>query len=69
MEDRCYAKKVAVIGMGNVGSAFAYALMLRRLATDIVLIDLDQRRAEGEALDLKHGLPLVGPMGCSFGVM
>jgi len=67
MEDRCYAKKVAVIGMGNVGSAFAYALMLRRLATDIVLIDLDQRRAEGEALDLKHGLPLVGPMNVYAG--
>jgi L-lactate dehydrogenase len=62
MDYRCYAKKIAIVGMGNVGSAFAYALMLRRLATDIVLIDLDQRRAEGEALDLRHGLPLVGPM-------
>lgn len=62
MQDRSYSKKVAIVGMGNVGSAFAYALMLRRLATDIVLIDLDQRRAEGEALDLNHGLPLVGPM-------
>jgi L-lactate dehydrogenase len=62
MDYRCYAKKIAIVGMGNVGSAFAYALMLRRLATDIVLIDLDLRRAEGEALDLRHGLPLVGPM-------
>jgi L-lactate dehydrogenase len=65
--DRCYAKKVAIVGMGNVGAAFAYALVLRRLATDIVLIDLDQRRAEGEALDLKHGLPLVGPMNVYAG--
>ncbi len=67
MLDRCYAKKIAIVGMGNVGSAFAFALMLRRLATDIVLIDLDHRRAEGEALDLKHGLPLVGPMNVFAG--
>jgi len=67
MLDRSYAKKVAIVGMGNVGSAFAFALVLRRLATDIVLIDLDHRRAEGEALDLKHGLPLVGPMNVFAG--
>jgi len=67
MDDRSYAKKIAIVGMGNVGSAFAYALMLRRLATNIVLIDLDPRRAEGEALDLKHGLPLVGPMDIAAG--
>lgn len=67
MPDRCYDKKIAIVGMGNVGSAFAYALMLRRLATDIVLLDLDHRRAEGEALDLQHGLPLVGPMNVSAG--
>jgi len=67
MENRSYAKKIAIVGMGNVGSAFAYALMLRRIATDVVLLDLDQRRAEGEALDLKHGLPLVGPMNVLAG--
>lgn len=67
MRNRSYTKKIAIVGMGNVGSAFAYALMLRRLATDIVLIDLDPRRAEGEALDLRHGLPLVGPMNIFAG--
>lgn len=67
MQQGCRAAKVVIVGMGNVGSAFAYALVLRRLATDIVLIDLDQRRAEGEALDLKHGLPLVGPMNVYAG--
>jgi L-lactate dehydrogenase len=67
MQDRCYAKKIAIVGLGNVGSAFAFALVLRRLATDIVLIDLDHRRAEGEALDLRHGLPLVGPMNVYAG--
>lgn len=67
MEPRCYAKKLAIVGMGNVGAAFAYALVLRRLVTDLVLIDLDHRRAEGEALDLKHGLPLVGPMNVYAG--
>ncbi|MDO9631970.1 MAG: L-lactate dehydrogenase [Humidesulfovibrio sp.] len=67
MQNRCYAKKIAIVGLGNVGAAFAFALVLRRLATDIVLIDLDHRRAEGEVLDLRHGLPLVGPMNVFAG--
>lgn len=67
MQERPHSKKIAIVGMGNVGAAFAYALMLRRLATDIVLIDLDRKRAEGEALDLRHGLPLVGPMNVFAG--
>lgn len=46
--------------MGNVGVAAAYALFHRRLATDIVLLDKDHHRAEGEAMDLMHGQALVG---------
>lgn len=53
-------RKVGVVGMGNVGVAAAYALFHRRLATDIVLLDKDHRRAEGEAMDLMHGQALVG---------
>lgn len=59
--------KIAVVGMGNVGSAFAYALTLRRLCTDLVLLDLDRGKAEGEAMDLRHGLPLLGPMNVRVG--
>ncbi len=54
--------KVGVIGTGMVGTSFAYALMQRSLATELVLIDIDHARAEGEAMDLNHGLPFVRPM-------
>lgn len=54
--------KVAVIGTGFVGSAFSYALMIRGIVSEIVLIDADKRRAEGEAMDLNHGLSFVRPL-------
>ena len=41
--------RVAIVGVGNVGSSFAYALLLSGLAAEIVLIDANERRAEGEA--------------------
>ena len=55
-------RKVAVIGCGFVGSASAFALMQSGLFTEIVLIDADQNKAEGEALDISHGLPFARPM-------
>ncbi len=54
--------KVGVVGTGMVGTSFAYALMQRSLANELVLIDVDHARAEGEAMDLNHGLPFVRPM-------
>ncbi len=53
--------RVAVVGAGNVGSTFAYALLLSGLATEIVLIDKNKARAEGEAMDLNHSVPLTHP--------
>lgn len=50
--------RVAVIGTGNVGATFAYTLMLSGLAAEIVLIDANKSKAEGEAMDLNHGVPL-----------
>lgn len=44
-------RKVAMIGCGYVGSAAAFALMQNRLFAEIVLIDVDQEKAEGEARD------------------
>ena len=55
-------RKVAMIGGGYVGSAAAFALMQNRLFAEIVLIDVDQEKAEGEAMDIGHGIPLVGNM-------
>lgn len=54
--------KVGLVGTGFVGASFAYSLMQQGLANELVLIDVDKARAEGEAMDLNHGLPFVGPM-------
>jgi len=43
-----------VVGAGSVGATTAYALLLRGLAAEIVLIDVDTKRVEGEAMDLSH---------------
>jgi len=54
--------KIAVVGAGFVGSTFAYTLMTRGIASEIILIDKDRNRAEGEAMDLNHGLSFVRPV-------
>jgi len=55
-------KKCAIIGCGFVGATTAYTLMQSALFSEMVLIDLDQKKAEGEAADLGHGLPFHSPM-------
>lgn len=58
---------IGIIGTGNVGIAAAYALFLNRTAGEIILIDKDHRRAEGEAMDLMHGQPYVGHISIRAG--
>jgi L-lactate dehydrogenase len=53
--------RVAIVGAGNVGATFAYALLLSGLAAEIVLIDANRARAEGEAMDLNHTVPFAYP--------
>jgi L-lactate dehydrogenase len=53
--------RVAIVGVGNVGATFAYALLLSGLASEIVLIDANRARAEGEAMDLNHAVPFTHP--------
>lgn len=49
--------KVVIIGCGNVGMSYAYALLNQRThVTELALIDLDERRIEGEVMDLNHCL-------------
>lgn len=57
-----HAPKVAVIGTGFVGSSFAYSLMIQGAVSEIVLIDVDKKRSEGEAMDLNHGVSFVRPV-------
>lgn len=53
-------RKVAIIGAGYVGSSIAYALALRDIAREIVLVDVNVSRAAGEAQDIRHGIPSMG---------
>lgn len=53
--------KVAIIGMGSVGSSFAFALMQSGLAREIALVDNNEKKAQGECMDLNHGMSFVAP--------
>lgn len=53
-------RKVAIIGAGFVGATIAYALTIRQLAREIYLIDIDEDKADGEAMDIQHGIPDMG---------
>lgn len=55
-------RKVAIIGCGFVGSASAFAIMQSGLFSEMVLVDANHAKAEGEALDIGHGLPFAKPM-------
>ena len=55
-------RKTAIIGCGNVGATTAYTLMQSGLFSEMVLIDVDTKRARGEAEDIAHGLPFHSPM-------
>ncbi|KAB4865112.1 L-lactate dehydrogenase, partial [Bacteroides thetaiotaomicron] len=55
-------QKAAIIGCGFVGSSAAFSLMQTGIFSELVLIDANQARAEGEAMDLSHGLPFARPM-------
>lgn len=50
--------KIVIIGCGNVGISYAYALLNQKTAVrEICLVDLNETRVEGEVMDLSHGLP------------
>lgn len=49
-------RKIALVGTGMVGMSYAYALLGQGIGNELVLIDIDKKRAEGEAMDLNHGL-------------
>jgi L-lactate dehydrogenase len=51
--------RIAIVGLGNVGASFAYALLFRGLTSEIVLIDANRAKAEGEAMDLNHAVPFT----------
>ena len=66
MEKNCLnctnVRKVVIIGCGFVGASCAFALMQSGLFSEMVLIDSDKAKAEGEALDISHGIPFAKPI-------
>lgn len=55
-------RKVAIIGCGYVGATTAFALMQSGLFSEMVLLDVDEKKAEGEAMDIQHGMPFSMPL-------
>lgn len=55
-------RKCGIIGCGDVGASIAFALMQSRLFNDMILVDINKDKAEGEAMDISHSLPFNKPM-------
>lgn len=55
-------RKVVMVGCGFVGSASVFSLMQSGLFSEIVMIDADKEKAEGEAMDISHGIPFAKQM-------
>ena len=60
-------RKAAIVGLGNVGASIAFALMQENLYSELVLIDYNRDKAEGEAMDLSDGQPYVGSINIHAG--
>nr|MDD4475144.1 L-lactate dehydrogenase [Eubacteriales bacterium] len=55
-------KKISILGVGNVGASTAFSLTLSGIASQIVLVDINKAKAQGEALDLIQGTPFSAPV-------
>lgn len=61
LRDQWEGPKIGVVGSGLVGSTFAYTAVIRRLAREIVLVDVNADKAEGDAMDIRHALAFTRP--------
>lgn len=55
-------QKCGIIGCGSVGATIAFQLVNRGIFNEIVLLDVNHKKAEGEAMDIAHGIPFVHPI-------
>ena len=60
-------KKVTIVGVGNVGASIAYTLTMDGMASEIVLIDVNKGKAEGEAMDILQGTAFCPPVDIHAG--
>ena len=61
------SNKVTIIGAGSVGSTIAYNMVVTGIASEIVLIDINAKKAEGEAMDILQGVPFCSPVSIYAG--
>lgn len=61
------SRKITIIGAGSVGSTIAYTLSLGDTASEIVLIDINQEKVEGEAMDIIQGASFRDPISITAG--
>lgn len=59
--------KVSIVGCGNVGMRYAYSMIIKGVSREMVLVDYNKNKAEGEAMDLSHGAPFVSPVNVYAG--
>jgi L-lactate dehydrogenase len=59
--------KIGIVGSGRVGTTAAYALIMRGIGSEIVMVDMDKDRAEAEARDLRHAVPFAHPVRVTGG--
>ncbi len=67
MKNKSLHPKISIIGCGNVGIRFAYALIIKGIAREIVMVDIDRKRLEGEVMDLSHTAPYTSPVNIIAG--
>lgn len=60
-------KKITILGAGNVGASIAYTLTIDGMASEIVLIDINEKKAKGEAADILQGTPFSAPVNIYAG--
>lgn len=60
-------KKITILGAGNVGASIAYTLTMDGMASEIVLIDINDKKARGEAADILQGTPFSAPVNIYAG--
>ena len=59
--------KVTIIGAGSVGSTIAYTMVVNGIASEIVMIDVNEEKALGEAMDIRQGTPFCSPVSIYAG--
>ena len=65
--DKKEGSKIAIIGAGSVGAAVAFVMSIKQTCAELVLIDVNTDKAQGEVLDISHGLPFLGHMNIHAG--